>query len=187
MILSEEANNNDTLQQNNSKGKEIFDGDDLLAQREEEALSHITCPKTRQNILNRRRYAEEIVVCEMLLKQWQSIYGMEGGDSLNEEQLEERRRIVLCYAAALEGLGRRRDAVDALRLCLGVCQEVFIEHEDSYPSGEQLDVSVALALTNYTSRIIEKNKHLHGAMPYCKSYEKIKIVVPRKIYLMHII
>ena len=66
------------------KDKEIFDGDDLLAQREEASLAHITCPKAREAILNRRRYSEEIVVCEMLLKQWQSMHGMEGGDSLND-------------------------------------------------------------------------------------------------------
>jgi len=88
MILSEKANddNNNTLQHKNST-KEIFDGDDLLAQREEQSLAHITCPKTREAILNRRRHAEEIVVCEMLLKQWQSIYGMEGGNMLNDDDV----------------------------------------------------------------------------------------------------
>ena len=167
MILSENANDNDTLQQSISKVKEIFDGDDLLAQREEESLSHITCPKARQNILNRRRYAEEVVVCEMLLKQWQSMHGMEGSDSLNDTELEERRRIVLCYAAALEGSGRRRDAVDALRLCLGICQEVFTEDEDSdtYPSEERLDISVALALT----KLYFKDNRKERAFAWCNA------------------
>ena len=164
MILSEKANN-DTPHDNISK--EIFDGDDLLAQRGEEALAHITCPKAREAILNRRKYAEEIVVCEMLLKQWQAMHGMEGDDTLNDTQLEERRRIVLCYAAALEGLGRRRDAVDALRLCLGICQEVFTEHEDSdtFPLEEQLDISVALALT----KLYFKDNRKERAFAWCNA------------------
>ena len=166
MILSENANDGNTPHHNIST-KEIFDGDDLLAQREEQSLAHITCPKTREAILNRRRYTEEIVVCEMLLKQWQAMYGMEGGDQLNDTELEERRRIVLCYTAALEGLGRRREAVDALRLCLGVCQEVFTEHEDSdtYPSEEQLDVSVALALT----KLYFKDNRKGRAFAWCNA------------------
>ena len=155
MILSKANEDYDALHEksteHNISKTEFFDGDDLLAQRENESLAHITCPETRAAVLNRHRYAEEIVVCEMLLKQWQAMHGMEGGDTteLNDEELGERRRIVLCYTAALEGLGRRRDAVDALRLCLGICQECFTEHEDcdEYPPEEYLDVSVALALT----------------------------------------
>jgi len=167
MILSEKANDDNNNTPHDNISKEIFDGDDLLAQREEQSLAHITCPKAREAILNRRRHAEEIVVCEMLLKQWQAMHGMEGGDMLNDTELEERRRIVLCYAAALEGLGRRRDAVDALRLCLGVCQEVFIEHEDSdiYPSGEQLDVGVALALT----KLYFKDNRKERAFAWCNA------------------
>jgi len=165
MILSEKTNNDDTPHDNITK--EIFDGDDLLAQREEEALAHITCPKAREAILNRRRYAEEIVVCEMLLKQWQSMHGMEGSDSLENTELEERRHIVLCYAAALEGLGRRRDAVDALRLSLGICEEVYTENEDydTYPSEEQLDVSVALALT----KLYFKDNRKERAFAWCNA------------------
>lgn len=143
---------------------EVFDGDDFLARREEESLSHITCPKIRANVQKRRRCAEEIIVGKMLLKQWQAKHGMEG-DTNNEDELADRRRIVLCYAAALEGLGRRRDGIDALRLCLGVLQECFTEHEDcdEFPSEEQLDVSVALAL----AKLYFKDNRKERALAWC--------------------
>jgi len=146
--------------------KEVFDGDDLLARREEESLAHM-CPTVRAAVQKRRRCAEEIVVCEMLLRQWQVKHGMEVEDptQLSEEELADRRRIVLCYAPALEGLGRRRDGTDALRLCLGVGEECFTEHEacDEFPSEEHLDVSVALAL----AKLYFKDNRKDRALDWC--------------------
>ena len=144
----------------------VFDADELLARREEESLAHITCPKIKAAVQKRRRCAEEVVVCEQLLKQWQVKHGMEVDPTqLSDDELAERRRIVLCYAAALEGLGRRRDDTDALRLCLGVGQECFTEHEesDTFPPEEHLDVSVALAL----AKLYFKDNRKERAMAWC--------------------
>eukprot|EP00978_Attheya_sp_CCMP212_P005822 scaffold12972_cov44-Attheya_sp.AAC.1 len=123
----------------------IIDGDDLLARREEESLAHL-CPNAKSALQKRRRCTEELAVCEMLLRQWQVKHGMEANNddaddpttTLAEEEWADRRRTVLCYAAALEGLGRRRDAMDALRLCLGVGPEWLTEHQelDEYPPSD---------------------------------------------------
>ena len=138
-------------QDRGDKKRDVVDGDDMLARYEEESLAHLNllCPEMKAAARRRRRCAEEIFVCETMLRQWQVKHGMEvDPTSLDREELDDRRRIVLCYASALDGAGRRRDAVDALRLCLGVGQEWLTEHEemDECPAGDNLDATVALAL-----------------------------------------
>eukprot|EP00584_Thalassiosira_punctigera_P010301 CAMPEP_0172546906 /NCGR_PEP_ID=MMETSP1067-20121228/16568_1 /TAXON_ID=265564 ORGANISM="Thalassiosira punctigera, Strain Tpunct2005C2" /NCGR_SAMPLE_ID=MMETSP1067 /ASSEMBLY_ACC=CAM_ASM_000444 /LENGTH=548 /DNA_ID=CAMNT_0013333905 /DNA_START=75 /DNA_END=1718 /DNA_ORIENTATION=+ len=147
--------------------KEIFDGDDLLDRRLEESLAHL-CPKARAAVQKRRRCAEEIVVCELLLRQWQVKHGMEVDPTrLSEEELSDRRRIALCHAAALEGVAnRRREGIDVLRLCLGGERECFTtEHEerDEFPPEEHLDVAVALAL----AKLYFKDNRKERALAWC--------------------
>lgn len=134
---------------------EFFDGDDLLARREEESLFRIPCPKAREAARERRRFSEEIAVCETLRRSWQVRHGMEvDPTALADGELSNIRRITLCYAAALEGVGRRDDGVDALRLYLGVGKERFRDcpddddddDEERLPPNQTLDVSAALAL-----------------------------------------
>lgn len=146
-----------------SAEEEAFDGDDFLARREEESLAHM-CPKTREAVQKRRRYAEEISVCKMLLRAWQVEHGMEVDPTqLSEEELADRRRITLCYAAALEGIGRRREGIDALRLFLGVVQECFKDSDEQLPSEEYLDVSAALAL----AKLYFKDNRKDYAQAWC--------------------
>jgi hypothetical protein len=151
----------------------IIDGDDLLARHEEESLAHL-CPNAKSALQKRRRCTEELAVCEMLLRQWQVKHGMEANNEdsddpttamLTEEEWADRRRTVLCYAAALEGLGRRRDAMDALRLCLGVGPEWLTEHQeiDQYPPTDRLDVPVALAL----AKLYFKDNRKQRAKTWC--------------------
>ena len=158
-----------------SKEEAVFDGDDLLERLNEESLSHIKCPKIRQSIIKRRIHTEEIMVCEMLLQQWQSKHGMEvvtdtSSQQLTVKEIDERRRIVLCYAAALEGLGRRRESVNVLRSSLGVVEECYVnnasnenENEEEFPTEEYLDVSVALAL----AKLYFKDNTKERALSWC--------------------
>ena len=186
----------------NDNDNNVFDGDGLLARHEKLSLAHISCPKIKQSIHKRRVHKEEIKVCEMLLQQWQAKHGMEvslschGRESsqslTNNEELDNRRRIVLCYAAALEGLGRRREGEDVLRLCLGVAEECYTElqssspssspspspspsyddnHDDNdddelhFPSEKYLDVSVALAL----AKLYFKDNRKNRALAWCNA------------------
>jgi hypothetical protein len=142
-----------------------LDADDMLARRDEDRLAHL-CAESQSAVQKRRHHAEEIVVCEYLLQEWQGIYGMEvDATQLDPTELAERRRIVLCHAAALEGTGRRREATDALRMCLGVGEEWLSENQefDEYPSIEVLDVTVALAL----AKLYFKDNRKDRAMTWC--------------------
>jgi len=154
----------------------IVDGDDVLDRFEEDQM---ISPEIRR----RRRCTEERVVCEMLLLQWQRKHGMNsmyevvdndsGAALLDPEELAERRRTVMCLAAALEELGRRQDAIDSLRLCLGVGQEYdYDSHiEKDHEVSVDLDVVLALAL----AKLYFKGGYKENAIIWCDAIlEKLR-------------
>ena len=144
---------------------DCLDGDDLLEAHE--ALAYVRAglsPAAIESLRQRKKYNEEIAVCKMLLQVWHAQHGMElhHNSSVLTEDVNERRRIVLCYAGALEGLRRRQEAVDALRLCLNIGKEEFNEEaeeggDDDLPDGP-LDIQVTLALAKLYFKDNQKEK-----------------------------
>ena len=67
-------------------------------------------------------------MCRVLLLKWHRRNEMDTEAEmawLEDSDVDERQRIAMCHAAALEDVGGRREGVDALRVCLGVGEERF--------------------------------------------------------------
>jgi len=137
-----------------------LDGDDLLAAHEEIVFANAGLSSSDiDSLRQRRKRTEEIAVCQMLLNGWHARHGMEiDASSMSAEELGERRRIVLCYASALEGLQRRQAAVDALRLGLNVAEEEFGLGVEEEFAPEELDVQLTLALAKLYFKDNRKEK-----------------------------
>lgn len=167
IIFEEEISiTNDNEHQSDEEVRGVLDGDDLLRARDEESLAHLST-KAKEQFLNRRRCNEEIEVCLVHIKQFQLQHGMEvDPTTLTQEQLYNRNRIVLCYAAALEGVSRRNDGIDALRLHLGIrpkwecCTE-----DDDFPSDENMQASLVVALA--LAKLYFKDNQKKIAMAWC--------------------
>lgn len=140
--------------------EEFTDADDLLSQHEEQHYATLTLtPAALEQMKARKVHQEQVAVCAAMLRQQDT--------TMMDHHPTTKQKVMLCYASALEGLGKRGMAISMLQEFLLLLDESCHHQSSTSTTTQQDDYNCNVAVTLVLAKLLFKDNRKAEAQVHC--------------------